>query len=288
MAEQTRYLTLAGLRVRVSGDGALSEAPGILSNYLTEPGPVDHHLRAQIVERVAAPTGAALYTTPSLRVYQHGETIVRYIGEVPADPTNAYIRTARQGRETLAQYRRGDLRQGVTSKLLLNALDLPHLLADHDGILLHAAYIEHAGRAILFTAPSETGKSTQAQLWCDHMGAALVNGDRAAVRLAGGQALACGVPFSGSSPVRRNVTLPLAAIVYLSQAPENSIIRLGGRMAFRRVWEGCTVNVWERVDVEHATATVSGIVGQTPVYHLACTPDVRAAELLRNTMEEEA
>ncbi|MBQ7871774.1 MAG: hypothetical protein IJ357_06495 [Oscillospiraceae bacterium] len=287
MAEQERYLEMAGLRIRVSAQGDLSEDPGILENFLTAPGPVDHSLRAEIVERIDPPQGTEVHGGGALRVYHDGATVIRCIGEVARDPANAYIRVARQGAESVAQYRRKDLCQGVTSKLLLNALDLPHLLAEHDGILLHAAFIEHEGRAILFTAPSETGKSTQARLWCEHMGAALVNGDRAAVRVAGDRVLACGVPFAGSSTVRRNVTMPLEAIVYLSQAPENSITRLGGRLAFRRVWEGCTVNVWEREDVERATATVSGIIGRTPVYHLACTPDRRAVELLKNTMEVE-
>ena len=55
--------------------------------------------------------------------------------------------------------------------------------------------------------------------------------------------------------------------------------------AFRRVWEGCTVNTWEREDVEKATRTVSEVVSRVPVYHLLCTPDVRAAEVLKNIME---
>ncbi len=275
------YLTLAGIRVRVT-----AEAFGpmdFLANYLAEPGDAEHSFRARLTEAFTPPTGELVYEQPALRVYRDGEALLRYVGTAG----NEYLRTVRQGMDGVMEFRRDKLPQGITGKQLMSAMDLPHLLTVHDGFLLHASYIEWEGRAILFTAPSGTGKSTQAQLWCDHMGAALVNGDRAAVRIIGGRVFACGTPFSGSSPVRRNVQLPLGAIVYLSQAPENSIVRLRGVRAFRRVWEGCTVNTWEREDVERATRTVSGVVSRVPVYHLSCTPDVRAAEALKMIMEVE-
>ena len=287
MAEQARWLELAGIRIRVESAGGLSGNTGILSNFLTEEGPVSHRFFAEIAEQMEPCGGTEVYASGAVRVYRSGDAIVRYIGEVAADPAKAYIRVIRRGQESWAQYKRSALQEGITAKLLLNAMDLPHLLTVHNGFLIHSAFIEYNGRAILFTAPSETGKSTQAQLWCDHMGAKLMNGDRAAVRIVNGQVLACGVPFSGSSPVRKNAMLPLGAIVYLSQAPENTIVRLRGVRAFRRVWEGCTVDVWDREDVELATETVAAVVGKVPVYHLSCTPDIRAVELLKNTMEVE-
>ena len=275
------YLSLAGIPVRVT-----AEAFGpmeFLKDYLTQPCLQEHSFQAVLTESFDPPMGALIYDQPAFRVYRDGDCLLRDVG----DKSGAYLRAIRQGRDGTLEFRRNQMPQGITGKQLLNAIDLPHLLTVHSGFLLHASYIEWQGRAILFTAPSETGKSTQARLWCDHAGAELVNGDRAAVRIIDGEIFACGTPFSGSSPVRRNVRLPLAAIVYLSQAPENTITRLRGVRAFRRVWEGCTVNTWEREDVEKATKTVSEVVSRVPVYHLACTPDQRAVELLKHTMEVE-
>ena len=287
MAEQLRFLEMAGIRIRVESDGGLSEDPGILADYLAEAEKWDYVLRAVQREAMPEPEGAEVYSSAALRVFRGETGQMRFHGEVRDRPENGYICAIHQDRQIKAVYRRARLPQGVTAKLLLQAMDLPHILTNHGGFLLHASFIEYRGRAILFTAPSETGKSTQAQLWCDHAGAALVNGDRAAVRIMDGQVLACGTPYSGSSPVRRNVMLPLRAIVLLSQAPVNQITRLRGLRAFRAVLEGCTVNVWDRSDVELATRTVTEVIGQVPVYHLACTPDVRAVELLKQTMEVE-
>ena len=49
----------------------------------------------------------------------------------------------------------------------------------HEAFVLHCAYITHEGKAILFSAPSETGKTTQGNLWEKYRGAKTVNGDRA-------------------------------------------------------------------------------------------------------------
>lgn len=136
---------------------------------------------------------------------------------------------------------------------------------------------------MLFTAPSGTGKSTQAQLWCDHRGAELINGDRIAV----GNGMIYGIPFCGSSTVAKNVTLPLAAVVYLSQAPTNTITRLRGVAAFRKLWEGCSVNVWDEEDMDRCSRAVMDTVAAVPVLHLACTPDERAVALLEQALKEE-
>lgn len=275
------YLSLAGIQIH-----ATAEAFGpmeFLKDYLTRPCLPDHSFRAELTERIDPPTGEKICDQPAFRIYRDKDRLLRYVGE----KNGAYLRAIRQGRDGTLEFRRDKLPQGITGKQLLNAIDLPHLLTVHSGFLLHASFIEHEGKAILFTAPSETGKSTQARLWCDHAGAELVNGDRAAVRILEDAVFACGTPFAGSSNVRKNRSLPLKAIVYLTQAPENAVTRLRGVQAFRRVWEGCTVNTWDREDMERATKTVSEVISRIPVYHLACTPDQRAVELLKHTMEVE-
>lgn len=279
------YLELANIRIRVSADAGAFGPISILQNYIAAPGCVEHNFHAKLVEQLEPPVGQPVYAQNTFQIYRDNNRILHYTGEVADDPCRAYMRTIRQDSDTLMEFRRDQLPQNITGKVLLTGLDLPHLLAIHHGFLLHASYITYKGRAILFTAPSETGKSTQAQLWCDHMGAELINGDRAAVRVFDDGIKACGIPFAGSSQVRKNVTAPLAAIVYLSQAPDNTITRLRGIQAFRRIWEGCTVNAWNREDMELSTNTVSQVISQIPVYHLACTPDVRAVELLKNAME---
>ena len=65
---------------------------------------------------------------------------------------------------------------------IFNALALEKVLIAHESIILHASYVNYNGKAILFTAPSGTGKSTQAALWEEYKGAEIVNGDRVIIQ----------------------------------------------------------------------------------------------------------
>lgn len=273
------YFEIAGLRLRAECPEGFPEEPGILEGYLTGPGDWDHNCRMTLADSLPEPEGEQVFQCPEFTVYRKGKTSIRRIGD--------YIHIRREGRESTVVFRRSALPYGITAKLLLSAMELEQLLAEHGGFLLHAAFIRYGDGAILFTAPSETGKSTQARLWCDHMDAELINGDRAAVRILEGRLHACGIPFSGSSPVRKNRILPLRAIVYLSQAKENSVTRLRGVRAFSRVWEGCGIPMWDREAVRTVTDTLSAVLAKVPVYHLACTPDERAVKCLFEALEAE-
>ena len=64
----------------------------------------------------------------------------------------------------------------LTSFVVSEIIDLPRLLLRRGSVFLHASYILYGGQAILFTAPKQTGKSTQAALWQRFAGAEIVNG----------------------------------------------------------------------------------------------------------------
>lgn len=169
---------------------------------------------------------------------------------------------------------------------LWSTLSLPQLLLPFRVLIFHASYIQHDGRAILFTAPSRTGKSTQAELWRVHRGAQVINGDKAGVRLDGAP-MAHGVPFSGTSGICRNVSLPLEAIVVLSQAPVNTVRRLPPSEAAAALCGNVFVDHYIPEEWQQALNLLLDLVAGVPVYALACTPDVRAVEALEQAMARE-
>lgn len=286
MNRKTVHLQIAQLPMTLCADrDQLFEDAGILSGFVRPSGDAGAEYELCVRDTLEAVSGALCYSGEGFCVYRSGETWITCFGGSSADQPGIYATAHRTERGTRITYRRTEYLQRISPKQALRCMELPHQLAIHSGILLHCAWIRWQGQAILFTAPSGTGKSTQARLWCEHLGAELINGDRSAVRILDGAAKACGIPMSGSSEVRRNETMPLGAIVYLSQAPRNRIRRLRGAIAFRRVWEGCTVPVWDREDVTRMTETVSRILGSVPVYHLECTPDRRAVQLLKENLE---
>ncbi len=65
-----------------------------------------------------------------------------------------------------------------TANQLLAVTGFSSALLYRDCLTFHCSYILHQNRAILFAAPSGTGKSTQAALWEKYRGAEIIIGDR--------------------------------------------------------------------------------------------------------------
>ena len=154
--------------------------------------------------------------------------------------------------------------------VFVSLLVLEKYMIAKGSLTLHCAYMNHNGRAILFSAPSETGKTTQANLWKQYRGCDTVNGDRALLRQIDGTWHACGWPVCGSSGVCHNKELPVEAIVMLSQAPTNRIELLHPMKAFSQVYSQITINRWNNSAHTKAMDLIEHLVGSVPVYHLAC------------------
>lgn len=282
-----KYYHFAGLDVTVDiPEELMYEEERQLAAFRAEKGTDPQVFRVEAAERLTPPTGEPVANLPGLRVYREGERDTRYIGTVAEGWENAYCRTAYGEREHTVQVRLTPPLTRIGVKTVLNAMGVEHLVAMNGGFVFHCSYIDIGGKAILFTAPSGTGKSTQADLWREHRKAEIVNGDRAAVCVKDGRVVAEGIPFSGSSTYCLNRTLPIAAIVYLSQAPRTTIRKLRGMEAFSRIWEGVSVNTWSKADVEGVSAAVQTAASEIPVYRLACTPDESAVAAVEDAIRK--
>lgn len=157
-----------------------------------------------------------------------------------------------------------------------------------EAIAIHSSTIECEGRAVLFLGESGTGKSTHTRLWQEHIpGARLLNDDSPIIRMYQGQATAFGSPWSGKTPCYRNISRPIAGIVRLSQAPANEITRLSILRAVGSLLPSCPPAFAYDSDLQDRICrTLSDILTQAPVWHLACLPDKAAAELSYATVLE--
>lgn len=281
-----QYLSIGGITWCIElPEGIPWTSHGTLADFLIPEPPARYHtLRLEFREVLPKPEGKELYRSPDKRLFRSGDMRIQYRGSVEKDLGGAYMCLHRQGDHTRVFLKEASFRGEIAAKAVLHALELEQQLAVRDGVILHAAWIRRQGRAILFTAPSGVGKSTQADLWCRLRFAELINGDRAAVFADG---TVRGVPFAGSSGVCKNETMPLEAIVCLSQAPKTTIAPLKGFRAFRSLWEGCSVASLEREEAQRCIETVTQLLERVPVYHLACTPDESAVLALEQLLEKE-
>ncbi|MDO4555763.1 MAG: hypothetical protein Q4B70_11530 [Lachnospiraceae bacterium] len=172
------------------------------------------------------------------------------------------------------------------SNFLIEAISLEHILNREQIFILHSSYIRWRKKSILFTAPSGTGKSTQAQLWNKYEKVDIINGDRTAIGTKEDNFYSYGIPFCGSSDISKNVTCPLGAVVVLRQAKNNSIVRLTDLEAFKYIYSETIVHSWDPEYVEICMEKIEKLVKSVPVYLLFCRPDREAVEVLKNELEQ--
>lgn len=173
----------------------------------------------------------------------------------------------------------------MTMDNLLSNVMMESLMLAHDRAIFHAATIELNGSAILFTAPSGTGKSTQAELWRKYRGAKIINGDKILLREENGTLLACGLPYAGTSGISQNQTLPVAAIVALQQGRENVICSVPLTQAVKLLTSQICLQPWRAQDILTALDMAQRIASLVPIYHMACLPDVSAVQCLQSVLK---
>ena len=159
-------------------------------------------------------------------------------------------------------------------------------MALHDTLLMHASAVSYEDKSIVFTAPSGTGKTTQAELWAKHKGATILNGDKVFLKKEDDGIHAWGSPWKGSSPYAENASAPLRAIVALEQAEENSIRKLEGFEVLEYVVPHVFFPSWDERCEQAVLTFLDQVLGETEVYLLKCRPDEGAVELLASTIKE--
>ncbi len=175
---------------------------------------------------------------------------------------------------------RENLPWGSHISQLYPQLALPHVLLLRQKLVLHASYVLTQHGAIIFTAPSGTGKSTQAELWREHRNAFVVNGDRAVVAMNNDEVWAYGFPLSGSSNDCHNRSAKVLAIVSLQQAPENEVYRLSASEALTAIINGSYLPDEFAADLPLLIDAALRIAQTVRVVRLRCLPDKTALEAL--------
>lgn len=178
-------------------------------------------------------------------------------------------------------------KEKIGNKVLLEILNLPKQLLFRGGLFLHASYIIWEGNAILFTAPKQTGKSTQAELWKTYRNAEVINGDRALIRKVDGRWMAFGSPYNGSSQICKNKSAPIRAIVILEQGEESILHKAETLEVIVAMMNGCTYQTWEREQVCMVSGLIHDLMQSVPFYRLKCVPDPSAIRCLEEVLKDE-
>ena len=157
---------------------------------------------------------------------------------------------------------------------------------EHSVTAVHSSVVRYQGRAVLFLGESGTGKSTHTRLWIENIdGATLLNDDSPFLEAEETEIKAWGSPWSGKTPCYRDEVYPVAAVVRLSQAPENRIRPLKTAEAIGALLPSFPPSfAYEERTSDLLSEILSRIIDRVPIYHLECLPDADAARLSFETI----
>ncbi len=140
-------------------------------------------------------------------------------------------------------------------------------------ILFHSSAISVNGQAILFCAPSGTGKSTHSKLWVKNFSdVEYINDDKPFIRKKGDNYLVYGSPWRGKHNLGGNVSAKIKAICFIERAKENSIVEIDEFQAIYGLLNQ-SVRVKEENEVDKLLQIFSEIVRFSKIYKLRVNMD---------------
>lgn len=281
---------IAGLLLRVRSEFALHEFHE-LTHYRAEFRPQRHPDAQYTIQALPEDweiCGLRILEDRQNAIYQwQGEEHRYYFWNIFSQERFILLRYRLDDSHDYTIYLQAEDLTRILPQFRLSALFSPErLLLHHSAFQLHASVISWNGNGILFTAPSGTGKSTQADLWKRLEGAQILNGDRAIIRNENDKFRVYGSPYAGSSGIYTNHSVPIRAIVALSQASENSLRPLTAVAAFNQLYRESTVRYWDPEFVDVFSNLLLSLIERVPIYHLACRPDAGAVAILKEELSK--
>ena len=163
-------------------------------------------------------------------------------------------------------------------------------LIGRGGFYLHSSSVEYEGRAYIFSATSGTGKSTHTRLWQKTFGTdvSLFNDDKTPLRKIDGTWYAYGAPWCGKDHINQNVRVPVGAICFLKQAPENRIRRLNTSEALPKILNQTIRRFYREARLNLLLETLEQFLREIPIFELENRPEPAAALLSYETMKKAA
>jgi len=261
------------------------------TDFLTDPAEqADILIRYRVCAEFPQADGHLCYEDRRNRVYESCGRLRCYAGNYNKISDFRGAISCLQYRETDRNHYELLLKKesSLTMRMLFRGMGLEFLMALNRRVILHSSYIAWKGKGIVFSAPSGTGKSTQAELWRKHRpGTEIINGDRSILTCERGIPEVYGLPLCGSSGIAVNKSFPLGAVVVLRQAKTNTVRRLGVREAVSLIYSECGLSLWDRDAAANVLDVVSEIAESVPVYCLSCLPHSSAVDAMERALRED-
>ena len=254
------------------------EAPGVEAKY---------RLRIRCEDTLEKPAGAPTFTKGRREIHlgeaageivvSDSEGVVRYKVRYAKDYTDVSIVLAKGPEDKLAE-----------TEYVLGGLAFIDIALMERRLALHASAIVHHGKAVLFAAPSQTGKSTLARHWLKTFegDADIINDDKPLIYEEDGVFHAAGSPFCGKDLLNRNVAYPIRAVVFLKQGAQCRLERPSAETVLKELLRNAARPSDETL-LAHMLDVVERLIASGSFYEFHGTKGAESARYLHERLMTE-
>ena len=260
--------------------------PENMSKFYVDAIDYDYIYELYVVDKVNVIEDKFTINKDKIKVIVNNGLEKRYL-VIPGDVCPYAISEEIDKNHTIVHIRKDYVHMMIYDTMFNSLLSLERRMLDYNCFILHSSYMVVNNKAILFSAPSGTGKSTQASLWEKYRNAFVVNGDRSLLSIEDNKCYACGWPICGSSEICFNEKHEVSCIVLLSQAKENNIVNVDYKTGVKKLLGEVTINYHNGTFVNSALDFIDKIISTVPIYHLACDISENAVVCLENKIKED-
>ena len=243
-----------------------------IKSYETTGIEPDYHMNVQIVEAITPPDAKPMLCFRD-RTVLHGDKYDYIVKMDPSEEITDLIRFTEDLHhiDIFLLQRIGKRLPEV--EYLLTGMMFFEIAISNKMIPIHAAAVEYMGEAILFSAPSQTGKSTQARLWRGQLPESrTINEDKPLLFQKDGVLMTGGTPWSGKTPENTNIIAPVKCIVFLEKAKQAELISLSNQEKVKLFLRNIH-RPREEGKLAFVLETIEKVVYDTPVYLFKATKE---------------
>lgn len=161
-----------------------------------------------------------------------------------------------------------------------------HYAQQHGYFAIHSASILYNEQAWLFSGRSGMGKSTHTALWHDLFAVPYLNGDLNLVGIQDAAPIVYGIPWCGTSEIYTTHNHPLGGIVMLDRSENDFLKELAHHEKVLQVMQRMISPTWTAPLLKRNLDFAAALVEQVPVYHLFCTKNPSAAQVIKNAIDQ--
>lgn len=169
--------------------------------------------------------------------------------------------------------------QGVIFNLIQESFF--NMILFEDSMSIHSASVIYNDKAILFSASSGTGKSTQANKWNRLLGCDILDGDVTVCRKIGDKFYVYGLPWCGSSGQYQNRRVELLTIIFLKQGPENIVNEISIKDKISYVFSSTFSETWNEQMANNRAKITEKIIGGVKLFEYSCNLDDESVNVLK-------